>query len=228
MPRRTPALLLAALVTIASGSLAGCSDDEMPPATTASTSTPSSTAPEGSTDGAADEALEALLLDASDLPAGFTASDEADDTITSFCATQDAAAGLQASARAVRAFARDAGGASVIQLAFRFRDGGAATFVQQAETALATCTDIPDASGTGLAFEYEPLSPDVAAAVAAAGDSRTGRYGTSVGSGNLTVEVVVLQHDDIGILVAVLGLSQPRTELDALAATAFTAVAQRL
>jgi hypothetical protein len=224
MPRRAPTLLLAVLVTIIGGAVAGCSSDDAPAATTAPTSTSSSS----TTDGATDEGLQALLLDASDLPAGFSPSDEGDDTITSFCATQDAAAGLQASARAVRAFGRDAGGASVIQLAFRFRDDGAATFVQQAETALTTCTGIPDASGTGLAFEYEPLSPDVAATVAAAGDARTGRYGTSVGSGNLTVEVVVLQHDDIGILVAVLGLSQPRADLDALAASTFTAVAGRL
>lgn len=227
MPRRAPALLLAALLALLAGAVAGCSDDDGPAATSTSTSAPSSTSTTAA-DGAEDPALQALLLEASDLPPGFTASEEADDTITSFCATQDAAAGLQASARAARAFARDPAGASVIELAFRFRDDGAATFVQQAETALATCSGIPDASGTGLTFEYEPLSPDAAGAVADLGDARTGRYGTSVGSGNLTVEVLVLQHDDVGILVAVLGLSQPRADLDALAVTAFRAVAARL
>jgi len=221
MPRPVPALVVALGLVVA---LAACGDDDGsdPPGSTTTSADGTST----STVGAGD--LEALLLDLGDLPAGFEPAAEVDDTITSFCATHDAAAGLQADERAVVGFARTGGGASVIQLAFRFRDGGAAAFVTQAEAALTACSGVPDGSGTGLAFEYEPLSAAVAAAIADAGQSRTGGYGTSVGSGTLTVEVAVLQEGEVGTLVAVLGLDQARADLDALAAAAFSAVADRI
>ena len=222
MPRPVPALVAALGLGVA---LAACGDDDgsdPPGSTTTSTEAASTSTTVGADD------LEARLLDLADLPAGFEPAAEVDDTITSFCATHDAAAGLQADERAVVGFARTGGGASVIQLAFRFRDGGAAAFVTQAEAALTACSGVPDGSGTGLAFEYEPLSAAVAAAIADAGQSRTGGYGTSVGSGSLTVEVAVLQEGEVGTLVAVLGLDQPRADLDALAAAAFSAVAERI
>lgn len=214
---RRPAiqLLAAALVLVATAG--ACNDDG---ATTAPSSTTSSTTPPS--DGT-DEALRARLLTEDDLPEGFTTSDDVDDTITAFCATEDAAAGLQASAREVRGFTRTPPGASIIQLAFRFRDDGAATFVEQAAGALDRCSGIPDA--TGLAFEYDALTPGLETPIDAASDTHVGRHGVSVGSGNLTIDVVVLQQGDIGQLVAVLGLDLPRTELDALALDVFTAVA---
>jgi len=222
MPRPAPALVVAIALGLVTA-LAACGDDGPSPAPSTTTSA------EGSSTSTTDAAgLEALLLDLTDLPAGFEPAAEVDDTITSFCATQDAAAGLQADDRAVAGFARTGGGASVIQLAFRFRDDGAAAFVSQAEAALAACSGVPDGSGTGLAFEYEPLSAAVEAAIADAGQSRTGGFGTSVGSGTLTVAVAVLQEGEVGTLVAVLGLDQPRADLDALAAAAFSAVADRL
>jgi hypothetical protein len=216
-----PALVVALGLVVA---LAACGDDDSTP--DPSTTTSSEAASTSTTVG--DDGLAAVLLELADLPAGFEPAAEVDDTITSFCATHDAAAGLQADDRAVVGFARSGGGASVIQLAFRFRDGGAAAFVTQAEAALAACSGVPDGSGTGLAFEYEPLSPAVAASIADAGESRTGGFGTSVGSGTLTVQVAVLQDGEVGTLVAVLGLDQPRSDLDALAATAFAAVVERI
>lgn len=215
-----PALALLVAAAVVAGS-AGCRGDDgeggdTPSATTDGTTT---TGPPG---------LEAVLLDAADLPAGFEPSAEADDTITSFCATHDAAAGLQARERAVVAFARTGGGASVIQLAFVFEDGGAATFVAQAEAALTACSGVPDGSGTGLAFEYEPLSPAVAEVLAGAGDAATSGFGTSVGSGSFTVSVAVLHQGDVATLIAVLGLDEPRPLLDELAAAAFAAAVERL
>lgn len=222
MPRPALVALLAAGLLL--GGAAGCTDDDTtgPSDPTTTTEAESTTTTEG------DDELAALLLDGTDLPDGFETAAEVDDTITSFCATHDAAAGLQASERAVVGFARTSGGASVIQLAFRFEDDGAATFVAQAEAALAACSGVPDGSGTGLAFEYEPLSPTVAAAIDGAGDARTGGFGTSVGSGSFTVEIAVLQRGDVGTLVAVLGLDEPREALDELAASAFAAAANRL
>jgi hypothetical protein len=219
MPRRPPitALVVAALALLP----LACSDDE-PGADPTTTTAPATT----TTAAAADEDLDRLLLEATDLPPGFTASDEVDDTITSFCVGEDATAGLQASARAARGFAREGGGASVIQLAFRFRDGGAAAFVEQAEGALTRCHEVPtDASG--LAFAYESLAPEVAAALGGLADEAAARYGVSAGSGELTLDVAVVRVEDVGMLVAVLGLDQPRAELDALAATVFAAVAER-
>lgn len=210
MTRRAAACALALVLT--STFLLGCTD-------------------ETGGDGTADDrqpstGIDELVLTTDDLPAGFTASADVDDSLTSFCATEDAAAGLQASDRAVAGFRRDAGGASVIQLVFRFHDDGASTFVEQAEGALTRCSGVPDVSG--LAFEYEALSAELHALVEGAGDARASRFGRSVGSGNLTEDLLVLQHGDVGILVAVLGLELPRAELDELAGEVFTSVIARL
>jgi hypothetical protein len=215
-PALTSLLVLALLVTASS-----CRDDK-PTATTTSTA-PSTSAPPA---GGGDEALAALMLQASDLPAGFTASADVDDTITAFCATEDATSGLQASAREVRGFSRTAGGASVIQLAFRFRDDGATSFVTQAGAVLDSCSGVPDVKG--LAFDYDPLTSGLDAAIDGATDSHVGRHGVNVGSGELSIDVVVMQHGDVGQLVAVLGLQVPRADLDALATAAFGAVAAKI
>lgn len=228
MLARLAPLLLAALLAVTA---AACSDDEPSATSSTTSSTSSTTAGEGTTSSTAlpnSEALVPLLLTGDDLPGGFTASDEVDDTITSFCATHDAAAGLQATERAVVGFSRTGGGASVIELVFRFRPGDAERFLAQAEEALSACSGVPDGSGTGLAFEYEPLPEPVEAALSQVGAGRTGALGTSVGSGSLVVEVAVVQQDDLAVLVAVLGLDEPQEDLDSLAAVAFAAVAERL
>ena len=205
-----------ATAAVVLASLVACTDDDgAPPTTTASTTT--TVAPDGE--------LEQLLVTAEDLPAGFAPSADVDDTITAFCAGQDAAAGLSASGRAIVGFTRTPPGASVIQLVFRFDDDGAARFVEQAEDLLTSCSDVPDA--TGLAFTYEPVSAPVEETLAGV-DSSASRYGTSVGSGNLTVNVAVIQQADVGLLVAVLGLEEPREALDELAAEVFAAAASRL
>ena len=203
----TSVLLLALLVA---GAVSGCSDDDSPGA--------------GSTSSTL--GLAQLALDATDLPEGFSGSADVDDTLTAFCVNEDAAAGLQASAREVRGFTRDPAGASVIQLVFRFEDDEAATFVAQAGEILGRCSGVPDAAG--LAFEYEPLSEGVDHAIAAASDTHVARYGASVGSGNLTLDLVVFQRDGIGQLIAVLGLDLPRADLDALAAATFEAAAAKI
>ena len=66
------------------------------------------------------------------------------------------------------------------------------------------------------------------AATLTAADAAAGRFGTSVGSGDLTVEIAVLAEGDIGALVAVLGLDEPCADLDALAETAFAAAVEKL
>lgn len=209
--RRCAATCLIVLALLG-GTTTGCTDDEDPaPASTTTTSAAPADDPE----------LEGLALSAADLPAGFGPSPDVDDTITSFCANEDAAAGLRASGRMVRGFTREGGGASVIQLAFRFEDDGAATFVAQAGEILERCSGVPD--GTGLAFEYQALAPELDARIADGTDAHAGRYGTSVGSGNLTVDLVAFARGDVAQLVAVLGLQQPRADLDALARTAFEA-----
>ncbi|HLT15292.1 MAG TPA: hypothetical protein VK007_01210 [Acidimicrobiales bacterium] len=224
--RLRPLLLVLAVLTAAGA----CRDDDQrtaPTTTAPATSTTTTEAPWATTT-TVPEDLAPLLLTDGDLPDDFVASDGVDDTITSFCVGQDAAAGLRASSRAVVGFARETGGASVVQLAFRFDDDGAARFVAQAEAALEVCSGVPDGSGTGLAFEYEPLPEAVAAALGDAGEARTGALGTSVGSEAFVVEVAVLHDGDVGVLVAVLGLEEPRPALDELATTAFAAVAERL
>lgn len=216
MRRLTPALVLALLALfVATGACSG-SDGAAP--TTTSSTTPTTTA--------ADPAIDALLLDLGALPPQFTISEAVDDTITAFCATEDAAAGLQASARSVRGFQRTGGGASVIQLAFRFRDDGASRFVAQAATALDRCSGVPDAKG--LAFDYTPLSPALETLIAEAGDERVGRHGVNVGSGSLSINVVIVQRADVGELIAVLGLDLSREQLDALSETAFRAAIAKL
>lgn len=216
--------LLAPLLALSLLALAaGCQSDDTP-ATSTSAGSSSTEAPDP-TD-APDAALQALMLEVGDLPQGFTASSDVDDTVTSFCATEDATAGLQASAREVRGFTRAAGGASVIQVAIRFRDDGAERFLAQAAEILGRCSGVPDR--TGLAFEYEPLSPAVEGAVGGDPAAHVGRYGVNVGSGSITIDLVVLRAGDVGQLVAVLGLDLPRPELDALAETAFTAVRTKL
>ena len=207
MRRRPTCVLVLALVV---ASVGACSDD--------ASSTPSSTS--------TTVALVDLGLVPADLPDGFTASNDVDDTITQFCANEDATAGLQASEREVHGFTRTAGGASVIQLVFRFDDDGATAFVTQAGAILERCSGVPDLSG--LAFEYGAISQGLDAAVADASDRHVAKYGVSVGSGNLALNLVVLQRGDVGQLVAVLGLDLPRADLDALAGTAFDAVAAKL
>jgi hypothetical protein len=210
---RAARAVLAALALL----LAACSDDEPSDATT-------TTVDEG-TVAPSDPALARLLVTEADLPDGFAAASDADDTITTFCAGQDAAAGLSATGRALAAFTRTPPGASVIEVVFRFADDGAATFVEQAEELFTSCSGVPDA--TGLAFDYEPLSDGVAATLAGTTAS-AGRYGTSVGSGNLTVQVAVVQDGELGALVAVLGLDEPREDTDELAAATFEAALARL
>ena len=208
--RRPVATRLLALALVLLGSAAACNDDE--PAAPIPTTAPASE-------------LDALALEVDDLPAGFEPSEEVDDTITAFCVNEDATAGLQASDRAVRGFTRTPAGASVIQLIFRFDDDGAAQFVEQARAIVDRCTNVPDI--TGLAFEYEELTAGLDEAIAAASEDHVGRHGTSVGSGNLTIDLVAFRHGDVGQLVAVLGLDVPRAELDQLATTAFDAVATK-
>ena len=201
--------------------LLACSDDD----SATSTSTSSTTTALTDTIAPDDPELSARLITADDLPDGFAPTEDVDTTITSFCAGQDAAAGLSADGRAIVGFTRTPAGASVIEVVFRFEDDDAAQFVSQAEALLGSCSEVPDA--TGLAFTYEPLSMPVAATLDGA-ESSAGRVGTSVGSGDLVVEVAVVQQGDLGALVAVLGLDQPRPELDALAASTFSAAIEQL
>jgi hypothetical protein len=199
------------------GGTAGCADDDPPSSTTTTTSSPSSSTTTPDAD------LAALALAATDLPAGFAVSADVDDTITAFCANEDATAGLQASGREVRGFTRTPAGASVLQLLFRFADDGAATFVRQAGEILERCSGVPDV--TGLAFEYDALTAGLEDPIAAVSDSHVGRHGVSIGSASLTLDLVVFQRGDIGQLVAVLGVDLPRQELDALAGAAYAAAA---
>ena len=216
-PRRVLAIsVLAAL-------LMACTGDDGAAPTTTTVSAPETTT---SAPAADDPALRALLLTPADLPAGFAPSADVDDTVTSFCAGQDAAGGLRATGRELVGFTRTPPGASVIHLAFRFTGTGAADFVDQAEALFSTCSDVPDI--TGLAFTYSPLSPALEAVLAAGTQRHVARYGVSVGSGNLTVDIAVIQQDDVGILVAVLGLEQDRAALDELANAAFAAAIARL
>ncbi len=211
MRRLTITSLLLPVVVLSSVVGCGASDDG-PPASTTSLEAPPTTS--------VDPALAAMLIEPRDLSPDFIASASVDDTITRFCATEDAAAGLQASARVVQGLMRDGGGTSVIQLVFRFTGDGAARFVSQAAGALERCDGVPDL--TGLAFEYEPLSSELTASLAEA-TSAVGRYGVNVGSGSLRINVVVMQHDDVGQLIAVLGVDLPRAELDSVTGAALRA-----
>lgn len=213
---RAIALVLVLLITVA------CSDD----GGSAGTTTSSSTAGDGgsSTSTTADPALVPFLLTTTDLPGTFHAASGVDDTVTTFCAGQDAAARLHASARALVGYTRDPAGASVIQLVFRFRADDATGFVEQARDAFDSCSDVPDIQG--LAFAYEASTPSVDA-VFDATDGHVTRYGTSAGSGSLHVETAVFRRGDIAQLVAVLVVNGTRADLDALATSAFTAAVGR-
>ncbi len=200
--------------------VAGCSDDDEPTATSTTAGDATTSTTVGVDD---DPSLQPYLLTADVLPDAFARSEEPlDDTITAFCAGEDATAGLSASGRAAVAFTRTPPGASVIQIVYRFDDDGAAAFVEAAEAILGRCSDVPDL--TGLAFTYEPLAPEVESALAGA-DQASGRYGTSVGSESLTIDIAALRHGDVGQLVAVLGVDVERADLDRLAAAAFRAAA---
>lgn len=220
-PMRRRPLSSVALVLVLALAAAGCTNDSEPSAASSTTSSPSTTSA-----GSGDRQLDGLLLDTSDLPNGFQVSEGVDDTITSFCLAEDATAGLQASARSIRGFTRTAGGASVIQVAFRFRDDGAVRFVEQAEEILRRCSSVPDQ--TGLAFEYSPLSADLDGLIGGATDRHASRHGVSVGSASLTVNVAVFQHGDVGQLVAVLGVDLPRADLDGITRTALTAATGKI
>src|SRR5690606_13848429 len=96
-------LLLVLAVLAAAGA---CRDDDQrtaPTTTPPATSTTTTEAPWATTT-TVPEDLAPLLLTDGDLPDDFVASDGVDDTITSFCVGQDAAAGLRASSRAVVGF----------------------------------------------------------------------------------------------------------------------------
>jgi hypothetical protein len=195
--------------------LAACSDDggstttttTAPPATTTSTTVADGT----------DPALQELLLAEDDLPEGFAVATAAADTVTTFCVGQDATAGLQAAARALVTFKRTPEGAAVIQIVFRFKGAGASTFVAQATQLFETCNEVPGEQG--LAFTYGPAPSSVDAALAPT-TSHAARNGTSIGSGSLRSTTAVFQvGDDVAELVSVLGIDQPRDELDELATT---------
>lgn len=174
MARRSLAAVAPAAILVA----AACSDDDEPAATTEPTTQPSDSTASTADEAPDGEPVDDRLLTGDDLPAGFEPAGEVDDTITSFCVSEDATAGLSASARAAAAFAREPQGMSVVQLVFRFRDGRAARFVEQADAILERCQEVPDFSG--LAFAYEPVSAEVARALEGS-DASTARYGTSVG-----------------------------------------------
>jgi len=198
-----------------------CSEDDDGPSTTTSGPTTSS-----SVSIPQDPTLTPLAIEVGDLPTGFAPAADVDDTITAFCAGEDATAGLRASGRALTGFTRDPAGASVIHLVFRFEDDGAGRFVEQAGVILDRCGGVPDASG--LAFEYEPATAALDALVGPGTDAHVTRHGVSAGSGSLVIDVAVFHRGDVGELVAVLGLDLPRDEVDALAAAAFAAAVARL
>jgi hypothetical protein len=208
---------VAVVVALLLGATA-CSDDD--------DASPSSTSTSTSISVPQDPTLTPLALRPADLPAGFTAVTDADDTITAFCAGEDATAGLRASGRALVGLKRDPPGASVIHLVFRFEEEGAARFVEQAGLILDRCSSVPDA--TGLAFDYEPIGAGLDELVAPATDAHVTRHGVSVGSGSLRIDLALFHRGDVGELVAVLGVDLPREELDLLAAAAFTAAVARL
>jgi hypothetical protein len=211
----SPIAALAAVALLALGPLAACSDD----GGRSSSRTTTSTTTDPATSTTVDPGLLTRILDPGELPVGFSRDDSGiDTTITSFCAGQDAAAGLQASARLAAGFRRQPAGASVVQLVFQFRAGDAARFVTQAEKVLDACSNVADFQG--LAFTYEPTAPEVDAALDGS-DAHVTRYGASVGSAKLTEEVAVFRHGDVGQLIAVLGVDLTRADLDLLARSAF-------
>jgi hypothetical protein len=215
---RRPTSVLAALLAGALAVSGACSGDDHR-STPDLSSTTSTELPSRN-----DPALQPYLLGAGDLPAGFAASTATDNTVTTFCAGQDAVAGLRATARAFAAFSRTPAGAAVVHLIFRFRAGEATTFVDQSMAILDTCSNVPDIRG--LAFAYDPSTPAVDAALAGT-DGHVSRHGTSVGKGNLSEDVAMFRQGDVGELVAVLTDGQARDQTDALALAAFTAAVKK-
>lgn len=197
--------------------VAGCSDGDPDSSSTTTTAGPS-------TETTA-EPLAQQLIDESALPPEFRAADDIDDTITSFCAGEDATAGLSASARVIAGFNRQAPASSVVQVVFRFEGDDAAEFVAQTRAILDRCSEVPDL--TGLAFAYEPASEAITGILAST-DAHASSYGTSVGSGALTVNIAVFHRGKVGELVAVLGIDLPRSELDDLTGAALGAAVDRL
>jgi hypothetical protein len=194
--------------------LAACSDDGATPATTTATTAPT-----------VDDGLDSFLLTAADLPDGFAASTVEVDTVTSFCVGQDATSGLQAAQRALVTFRRTPEGAAVVQVVFRFKGSDASTFVAKATQLFAACSEVPDAQG--LAFSYGPAPTTVEDALTPT-TSHAARNGTSVGSGSLQTTTAVFQvGNEVAELVGVLGVDQPRAELDELATTAVAAAVDK-
>ena len=214
---RAPARAAVLLAAVALALLPACSDDD-PTATSTTTTTAAATQTTA-------DALSRRLIDLSALPGGFRAAGDIDDTITAFCAGEDATVGLSASERVLAGFQRDEPGSSVVQLVFRFEDDDAAAFVAQTAAIIDRCSEVPDLSG--LAFDYEPVS-EVLTNILAATDGHASGYGTSIGSGNLTVNIAAFHRGSIGQLIAVLGIGLARHELDELARAALTAAAERL
>jgi hypothetical protein len=209
-----PLLAVAVLLTAAcSDSDKKAEDDPAALTTTSSTEVPSRDDPK----------LAPFLLTVADLPAGFAETPGTDSTVTSFCAGQDAVAGLVAAGRAYASFSRTPAGAAVLHLVFRFRKGDAATFVQQGRAILDTCSNVPDIRG--LAFSYDDSVPAVEELFAKL--DHVTRHGTSAGSGNLSEDVAMFRRGDIGELVAVLTNGAPRAETDALAVAAFRAAIRK-
>ncbi len=211
---RIVGLLLSVLLLL----FAACSDDDGESGDPSTSSTPEPSIPPD------DPELEQLLITAADLPGTYAAVEDVGDTVTTFCAGEDATAGLQASGRAIVGFNRTTPGASVIHLVFRFREGDGPRFVQQAGEVLGRCSAVPDL--TGLAFTYEPVDAPVEATLVGT-DQHVARFGVSVGSASFTEQIVVFRHGDVAHLVAVLGADLPRADLDALATAAFGAAAAR-
>jgi hypothetical protein len=219
---RHPIAVCAILLT-ATTLTGACSGDDGGRAAGTTTTSPSSTL---TTIASQDPTLAPLLVTVADLGTGYAASDNVADTITAFCAGEDATAGLQARGRAITGFTRTPPGASVIHVVFQFEDDGAAAFVRQATEILQRCSGVPDA--TGLAFEYGDPAANLVTLLAAGTDASVTRHGVSVGSGSLQSSVAVFHRGDIGELVAVLAVDQPRALVDALATTAFTAAVAHL
>lgn len=220
-PQLRRSVALAVALTALVPAVAACSDDGGSASTTSTTSVATTTSL------GTDPALEAMLLEPTDLPDGFTAETGADgaDTVTSFCVGEDAAAGLQASGRALVRMRRDPIGVAVLQLVFRFRADGAGTFVQQAGDIFERCHEVPD--GQGLAFSYGPAAAGVDEALAGT-DGSVARFGTSVGSGSFSENIAVFRRGDVAQLVAVLAVDTPRADVDALAEAALRAAVARL
>jgi hypothetical protein len=217
-PRRRRLLAGVALTLIVGLPAGACSGDdghEPSPAATTTTSTVAN-----------DPGLVPLLVTPDQLPAGFEPVAEVGDTVPTFCAGEDPTAGLQASGRAVAGYARSPGGVSVLHLVFRFVDGGAATFVDQARDIIGRCSEVPDAHG--LAFTYTDPPPALTAALSGSTDDSVATDGVSVGSGSLRSLVGVFRRGDVGAMVAVLAVDSAAVDAEAVAQAAFTAAVGRL